>query len=405
MDEAQVKIISNFLASLLKLIRYFKLYPPNHPYITDMIQETDKAREEAFKHVNKTLKVAIMGGVIFIGKDPVDNPNTLVKNLIKLLTNIKIKSFEMDKSMTTDEMVDFCKLAAKEKEELLLDGGKGEFNAAVLKEFKMPHVKVNEIEVKLGDEEEDGLGAVKDMLMGVDEALGTLGEKAKAKGAGGAELSEDRLMAMVDAILSRATIQGANDPVKAKRSFDEIGDMLTSQCEDINDLKKNLLQTVFRMPPEVQKNIFGEAYNDEEEIEMDKMLLNLSIRNRANIVRNALKNENLDIDTLKETLGKVVQEEGEVVELAEIITKEFGLTASSEEEKREYISRLSALIQSGLVSQTTVGEKTFAPRVRGTVLIAEDDIDVARVYQRLLHPAGFETILYTDGQQALDGIK
>ncbi|RME88728.1 MAG: response regulator, partial [Planctomycetota bacterium] len=63
------------------------------------------------------------------------------------------------------------------------------------------------------------------------------------------------------------------------------------------------------------------------------------------------------------------------------------------------------LIQSGLVSQTIVGEKTFAPRVRGTVLIAEDDIDVARVYQRLLHPAGFETILYTDGQQALDGIK
>ena len=404
MDKEFVQLANAYLASLLKLIRYFKLYPPNHPYISDMIEETDQSRKALFEKYPKPFKAAIMGGVLFLGKDPLDNPNALVKNLIKLLTNIKIRSFEMEPAMTTEEMVEFCKLAAREKEELVVgEGEKEEFNAKVLREHPMPHIRINEIEVKIG--EEDELGELKEVLMGVDEALGHLGEQAKTH-APKTELTKDRLMAMVDAILSRVQVQdGKVDPNRARRSFEEIGDMLSAQCENLEDLKMNLLQTVFRMPKEVQKSIFGEAYNDEEEIEMDKMLLNLSIRSRANILRNVLKNKDAQFEELQQTLQQVIKEESEVVELAELLTKEFGLTASSEEEKREYISRLSALIQSGLIRKEGGTIKAVVPRNRGTVLIAEGDMDTATKYQKYLHGAGFETIIYTDGQQALEGIK
>lgn len=408
MDEAKTKLITNFLNSLLKLIRYFKLYPPNHPYIATMVDETEKARVDTFAQV-ENIKVAIMGGVMFLGKDPVENPNAMLKNLIKMLGNVKIKSFEMSKKMNTDEMQEFCRLASKDKEELCMDGGKGDFNSAILKDYKMTNVQVNEIQVKFDGE--DGGGGIGSealaMLAGVDEALGIVADKTK--GGGGVALSEDKLMTMVDAILSRVQVPadgGKTDVTKSKRSFDEIGDMLSSQCDNINDLKTNLLKTVFKMPSQVQKDIFGESYNDEEEIEMDKMLLNLSIKSRANIVRNALKSDNMDMAALRATMSEVVGEESEVVDLAEIITKEFGLTSKTEDEKKEYISRLSALIQSGLVSKTTVdGERSFKPRIRGTILIAEDDMETMKVYQRYLHPAGFETVVYTDGQQALAGIQ
>lgn len=379
------------MLALLKLIRNFKLYPPNHPNIQSILDETWKSKEELFAEV-ENLKVALMGGVMFLGNTPLENPTQAVKNLIRMLSNIKIKSFEMNRAMSKEDLANFANLCGLDREEILLDEGKGDFNEEKLKEFPMQHIKVNEIEIKIGDEPAEG-------EMVVDEALAALAEGVEQTGKK-VSVSEDQIMAMIDAILSRT--QAA--PGGGRRGFEEIGDMLAAQCSDIKDLKKNLFSAVARMTPEAQKDIFGETFTDEEAIEEDKLLLNLSIRNRANIIRNQLKQEGIDPRKLKEDLGEILNEESEVVELAEIIAREFDLTTTDKEKKAKYISKLSALVQSGLMTSTEV-EPVARARDRGTVLIAEDDEEAASLYQRFLHSAGFETVVCNDGQETLKGIR
>lgn len=385
MHDDQFKKINDFLSAVLKLIRFLKLYPHNHPNLQDVMNKAEAARETFFME-ESYLKVGILGGVMFIGKEAIEKPNTMIKGLINLLGQVKIKSFEMDNQVDQAELFAFCKLCASDKDTLLADEGKGDFDPEVLKreEFHMPHIKINDLEVSFGDEGGGGDGSISN----VDEALGFL-------------------MGKIDNIMERTSLNADQvDGRMAQRGFDEIGDMLSSQCDNLQDLKKGLLLTINKLSPDAQASIFGESLNDEADMEMDQMLLNLSVKSRANVLRNELKRKEFDVEKLKEEMGVVVNEGGEVVELAEMIAKEFGLTAESEEEKQEYISRLSSLVQSGLVTKGDVMGTTQGPtRVKGTILIAEDDTESIAVYKRYLHSAGFDTLIYTDGKEALEGIK
>jgi two-component system OmpR family response regulator len=110
--------------------------------------------------------------------------------------------------------------------------------------------------------------------------------------------------------------------------------------------------------------------------------------------------------------------------LAEMVTRlgpgdpprfHLGLSSSPEAGAREFDALVKDAVEASAVAHdrgvliVVAGEATPAPQsgpvVRGTVVVADDDPEVARLIDAQLRSAGFRTILAADGQQALAAIE
>lgn len=142
---------------------------------------------------------------------------------------------------------------------------------------------------------------------------------------------------------------------------------------------------------------------------MDQLLLNLSIKSRAALVRKEMTKQGVSADELRDTMKEMIQHDQEIVDLAEQIALQADLEAKTYEERQEFLNKLAQAVQSGVAMVAPQEpEKSVVESVRkvlGTVLIIEPEVDLAKLYGQEAANLDYAVRHAVDGAAGLDIIR
>ncbi|MBI4577315.1 MAG: fused response regulator/phosphatase, partial [Planctomycetes bacterium] len=191
----------------------------------------------------------------------------------------------------------------------------------------------------------------------------------------------------------------------ATQNVERLGEALVARSMSAKELKENFLRAIFNLSPEQQERLFGSRFDDESAVAMDKMLLNLSLKSRAEIARREIESRGVAVDEMREMIRGLVAHESEIVDLAELITMEVDLGGRSFEERTEFIQKLQRMVEAGVFLEGDGEAGPAEGKARGTAVVADADEETVAIFRKALVQGGFRVVPATDGATLVESLR
>lgn len=410
MDIADIiKGTVTWMSDLCKVVQFMRLYPETHPYIQSGITKSYESLQELEKKLPKITIGIRDDGLLCEDRNILDIPKNIEDFIVKLRKK-NLNSIIINRGVSRDELVSLIRLMAAKDDDVVENG---RVKASVLEPFSK--LELNEIEYKIIDEEESIFSemsnkAFMNYLMGLDQNVGD----------GGNWVDFD-LLAMIRSdpkavagIVAQAMqtfaeqndIQNLSEDEKEKAMQDTTQNFLSRMRNnmvgntdvDVSVLKENVFSLFNALPVEMQKSLLGEDYEPGKTLNLDKLLTEQPIADKAQLLLNEMSlhaKEGQDKDgKVAKDMKQVMVTDGELVEIAEYINTH--MQDATEEERRQKMASLFGFLQSGT---------QFDPESQALIYMVEPDKEIREAYNTVLLTTNSNVKSFEDGVSVFEEVK
>lgn len=411
MDIADImKSTVDWMADLCKVVQFMKLYPETHPYIQTGL---DKAFESLQRLEQKLPKVTIGirdDGLLCEDRSILDIPKTVEDFLVKLRKK-NFNSIIINRGVSRDELRALVRLMSAKDEDVVKDG---RVRPEVLEPFDK--LELNEIEYKIVNEEDAILAEMADKaflnyLLGLEQNVGEEGEwvdfdllsmiKGDPKSVAGI---------LVQAMQKQLQDQGAEGLPEDQQApliqdttlgfFNRMRNNMVGNTDvDVSVLKDNMFAIFNALPPDAQKAVFGENFEEGKAINLEKLLTEQPISEKAQLLLNEMHlhagEDHTDKDgKVAKDMKQVLVTDGELVEIAEYINTH--MSDIDEEERKQRMASLFGFLQSNV---------EFDPSSQALIYLAEPDKEIREAYNTVLLTTNSHVVSFEDGTAVFEEVK
>lgn len=375
-----------FLEFLVKALQQVQMYSSSHPATQEFLDRAFNLLSVLLRK-KRALLVSHVNGKVRVQEKPLPRRFPAAPKLIEAMEDRNVGGFACFRGIDRAELVSLLEILSMNRDKVFdVDGG---VRTELLEQ--MPNVKVNDMlhaaftEDEVIDAEDDAV-ALEKMI---DREISNLTSRNRRP----ATFSEalERVYENMD--LSDE-IKNDTDGSKAREFFDSASRRLVEQFHaGVDDIQKNLGESVAHMPPAMQMSLFGKIVTNPDEIDVEPLIKGFSTDVKAALVANEIEAGGDDDDVLAKINS--ILSPGEIVQLAEAFSQKIQVKGQGPA-GRQMVSNLFQIIQGGR------GEEV--KRDLGLVVIADADPSMAMNYKSILEHVGFQTMHFSNGQMALDAV-
>ena len=379
MSDANIAL--NFLLELSRATRMIRMYSAEHPAV-------QKGTEKAYDAVKQVLaqheKISLgrkEGQIIFMDK-PVRDGTQAAERFFDLLSEQGIDTLVLLRGLTALELVSFIQCLGIKQTDLSHSGMLRKLN-------HMPHIQVNELTYKAVSDAEEMILDRFDW----DQSFRSLLSRPPAE----VNAAFSNMLNQLNTQLEQLPPDKQGEQLR--QHFSEASRQLFSQFGvGVDNVSTHLQGIIMGLAPSVQQKMFGQAYSNPEEIDLDAFLRQLGPIIKAGLLVNELHAGDLTGEEWQDRLDRLLEADADVVDLAEQIAK---LLASGQplEDNQEALSQLLRLLQE------QAGDEVAVARQRGRVVIADQQETCVAQYTEVLGGAGYHVEVHDSGATALRSIR
>ncbi len=374
MDPIEKKSLE-FLIELARVIRNMQMYNENHPIVKQGALKVQRMLDQVLASL-PSLTFGASQNHLLIQSKQITEKNAIADRFVQMLQERNINGVKMHKGTNAQELLAFVKLMSTKPDHVVKDG---RVIPELLKPFKK--IKINEIEFVMLDEGED-----LESLTEARKFFNTIFTE-EFKDLKGADALK-QIGAVIQKILPKMADQGFDDGDKElwgffERSIESFGG------GNLTETRQSLLTTVRTMDPKVQKSLFGQVITNSKELE--SVLKQFSNESKVSILSEEVESGR----NLSQALDSLLKSKGDVVELAEELSKKF---SGEDTESQEKLNKIFNLLQRLDSSQVDLPS-------RGKVLIADSDEECRKIYDDLFRRMNFETSSIDNGKDLFNTLQ
>lgn len=364
----------DFLLELSRVINFMQMYNETHPTVRQTIQQAYKTMNEVLR-MQPTLAFGKGEGVLLIQNKQMTDKHPAADRFVKMLGERNISGVMLKQGVPESELVAFVKLMATKPDHVVVDG---QIKPELLKPFNK--ISINEIKYLMVGEGED--------LESLTEARKFFNSvfSEEFKGLKGTDALQ-HIGKTIQKLLPQLTNMNLDNKEGELWEFFEKS-IQSFGGGGIRQTRQSLLTTVKTMAPDVQKSLFGQVIKSPQQLEA--VLKKFSKERKAEM----LVEEVTEGSKMTAALESLLKSNGEIVELAEALTRKFG--GSTDEGKLDNIFKILQQIESG---------QRIVMRKRGKVMIAEPDEKYRQEYNEVLSKMNFEVEMINNGRDMLNHVK
>ena len=371
MDPVEKKSL-DFLIELARIIRNMQMYNEKHPIVKQGTMKVQQMLQEILGSL-PSLSFGAGHDVLLIQSKQITEKNAIADRFVQMLKERNINGVKLHRGVAYSELEAFVKLMSTKPDQVVHDG---KIRPELLTAFQK--ISVNEIEYVMLDEGED-----LESLTEARKFFNTIFNE------------EFKNLKGTDALKQLGSVIQKVLPQLAEKGFEDSNEELWEFFEkavqsfgggDIKQTRHSLLTTVRNMDPKVQKTLFGQVIRTPQELE--SVLKKFSNERKAGIIAEEVTS-GTDIE---KALDMLLKTKGDVVELAEAISKKFSGEDNATQEKLNQIFGLLQRLDPNVSLQATK---------RGTVIIAEPDEECREVYKDLFRKLNFELEMIENGKEVV----
>jgi serine phosphatase RsbU (regulator of sigma subunit) len=413
-----------FVVELGRAIEFYRLYPPDHPYVTRSFASTFESAQRALQKASP-FSFGVSATEFFIQGEKLKEVPSVVASLGVIFRRLSISSIAIGASVGQDELSSFIRLIS-ERDLKSLKGEETQISAPeVTTQFK--NIEVNTFSYEEVTTQEGRLfrkvrDVTKTAKIDGEQFLQLLlqrGKMADIEGTGGASLSAavesdpQAIAFLVASALKETASEGGISPEEVAKpstvvssekleslrslSFAPLDKIATSliihKDSQISELKEHLQNVICLLPPHYQILLYGREFKKDEEIDTNKIIANLPKDARAKIITTEISTNPQAPQATKEMIMKLLNSPKELGVIAELITKHAS-TLASKESADAVVSRLFAALQSGIEA-----------KYRGRAVVVEPDKECAEIARSALLASGMGVQIFSDPLKALESMR
>jgi serine phosphatase RsbU (regulator of sigma subunit) len=416
--------VLKFVVELGRAIEFYRLYPPNHPYVTKSFASAFESAQKAFQK-SSPFTFGVSADGFFIQDEKLKDVPSVVSTLGVIFKRLSISGVAVGQGVTEDELSSFIRLISERD----LKSLKGEEAQVSQQEplTQFPNIEINtfsyeQITTKEGRLFQKVRNITKTIKVDGEQLLQLLLAKSSAadlEGAGGASLSTavqtdpQTIASFVASALKKASQETGMSPEEAAKpsmtispeklellrslSFAPLEKIATSLAihreTQISELKEHLENVIRLLPAHLQVLLYGTEFKKGEAIDTDKIIANLSKDARAKMIVREMRKNPSPPDATRNMIMRLLASPNELGTIAELITKHASSLASKESTDA-VISRLFAALQSGIKVE-----------FRGIAVVVEPDKECAEIAKSALLASGMDVQIFSDPVKALDSMR
>ena len=402
MDIADIiKGTVTWMSDLCKVVQFMRLYPETHPYIQSGITKA----YESLQALEKSLPKVTIGirddGLLCEDRNILDMPKNIEEFIVKLRKK-NLNSIIINRGVSREELVLLIRLMAAKDDEVVENG---RVKASLLEPFK--NLELNEIEYKIVDEEDSIFSemsnkAFMNFLLSQEQNVGENGDWV-----------DFDLLAMIRSdpkavagIVSQA-MQSASDKNDLENMSEEEkklamqdttqnflsrmrNNMVGNTDVDVSVLKENVFSLFNALPVDIQKALFGDDFEPGKTMNLDKLLTEQPISDKAQLLLNEMSLHGKDNEDKTGKVGNDMKEvmvtDGELVEIAEYINTH--MDGASEDERKQKMASLFGFLQSNA---------KFDEGSQALIYMVEPDKEIREAYNTVLLTTNSNVKSFEDG--------
>jgi len=407
--------VLQFVSDFARCVQVRKMYPPEHPFISDSAKHALASAANAFE-ITPSLSFGVSPSGFYILDEELKKPPPICRDLANLMRRVGLDTITVHRGVDEGQIASFTKELA-ELDAKVLRGDKVSVDPDNVAQ-RYPHIEVNAFkwervttkETKILEKVKEKAEELGEDEMKVVEYLLQAGESDLTDDLSGKvlvgllEASPDRVSEMVRQAMLKAGLQEEEGVVYeiqkgalalpekvAQTIFDRIALALVEGEKAASADVENAFYTILKgLPPTMLKTLFGSGVATASQEHATELLKSLSRRVRTKILINELLKEYSDAE-MERVVRKMVTFGAEMAEIAELLSQELGRLAS-EESREKALRRLMSVVRREV-------EGRVKPRYRA--LVVEPDADTVAIYKAAFYEHSCRVKVVTDAEAAL----
>ncbi|TET35253.1 MAG: response regulator [Planctomycetota bacterium] len=339
------RVAAGFLERFVKVIKHVQLYPPEHPYIKQGIEDTMKSLGEIFVS-QPEFNLGVSEQTVLFNEKPIDAGTQVIKELTKLLERINLTSLSFKSRLTAQELLEFAKMMGMKPDIIKEAGGPEDYLSK-----RVENISVNTFEFrKMRTGTIDLAGEDKGLLTDeLEQKVLTkflterLLEKAHGSKAGmpvpdgdtreqarsaGVELDaktadpQDVASSIMTAVKERLEKQGTKGEGATRaatlETLDKIARMFTHESTAWTSSKDLLIKVILMLEPDLQNTLTG-GKTGAESADLDSVVDDISRKARTDILIKEMVTGRIEGQKLKDVINSLTKNKEDRKALIELL--------------------------------------------------------------------------------------